>query len=277
LRAKNTAGYSSPSAFVPGATLAAPNAPIITTIAAGDSRLVITYTEYDSTTNGGSAISKVEYSVNNGTNWIDAGTLTNPFTISGLTNGTTYQAIFRATNAIGTSPSSTLYSGTPRTTPSAPNGIAVSQGPTSAIVSWTAPTSTGGAAITGYTATAYSASTDGTVSGTACTTATLTCTITGLTNGTTYYVSVLATNVAGSGPATTPRVSVIPAALPGAPTITSITAASARLSVNFTAGSADSNAPITSYQYTLDNGSNWVNVSGTSSPISILGLTNGTS
>jgi outer membrane protein OmpA-like peptidoglycan-associated protein len=218
----------------------------------------------------------VEYSVNNGTTWIDAGTLSNPFTLSGLTNGTTYQAIFRATNAIGTSPSSILYSGTPRTTPTAPNGTAVSQGAASAIVSWTAPSSTGGAAITGYTATAYSASTGGIVSGTACTTAYLTCTITGLTNGTTYYVSVVATNAAGSGPATSPRVSVIPAALPGAPTITTITAADARLSVAFTAGTNDANAPITSYQYTIDGGTNWVNVVGTSSPISILGLTNGT-
>ena len=276
LRAKNSAGYSPASAFVSGVTLAVPNAPVITSITPGDQTLQITYTAYDNTTNGGSAISKVEYSVNNGTTWIDAGTLSNPFTLSGLTNGTTYQAIFRATNAIGTSPSSILYSGTPRTTPTAPNGTAVSQGAASAIVSWTAPSSTGGAAITGYTATAYSASTGGIVSGTACTTAYLTCTITGLTNGTTYYVSVVATNAAGSGPATSPRVSVIPAALPGAPTITTITAADARLSVAFTAGTNDANAPITSYQYTIDGGTNWVNVVGTSSPISILGLTNGT-
>ncbi len=276
LRAKNAAGYSAASAFVPGATLAAPSAPVITNISAGDSRLVITYTEYDNTTSGGSAISKIEYSVNNGTNWIDAGTLTNPFTISGLTNGTTYQAIFRATNAIGTSPASILYSGTPRTTPSAPIGISVNQAPASAIVSWTAPSSNGGSAVTEYTATAYSASTGGTVSGTACTTASLSCTITGLTNGTTYYISAVATNVAGSSSATTPRVSVIPAALPGAPTINSITPADTRLSVAFTAGSADSNAPITSYQYTLNNGSSWINVSSTTSPIAISGLTNGT-
>jgi titin len=277
LRAKNSAGYSAASAFVPGATLAAPSAPVITTISAGDSKLVITYTEYDSNTNGGSAISKVEYSVDNGINWLDAGTLTNPFTISGLNNGTTYQAIFRATNAIGTSPASILYSGTPRTTPSAPIGISVNQAPASAIVSWTTPTNNGGSAITEYTATAYSASTGGTVSGTACTTTSLSCTITGLTNGTTYYISVLAKNVAGSGPTTTPRVSVVPAALPGAPTINSITPNDARLSVAFTAGTADSNAPITSYQYTLNNGSSWTNVSSTSSPITINGLTNGTS
>ena len=277
LRAKNSAGYSPASAFVSGVTLAVPNAPVITSITPGDQTLQITYTAYDNTTNGGSAISKVEYSVNNGANWIDAGTLSNPFTLSGLTNGTTYQAIFRATNAIGTSASSILYSGTPRTIPGAPNGITVSQSPTGAIVSWTAPTSNGGSAITGYTATAYSASTGGTVSGTACTTSSLTCTITGLTNGTTYYISAMATNAAGSGPATLPRVSVIPAALPGAPTINTITAADARLSVAFTAGSNDSNAPITSYQYTINGGTNWVNVASTSSPISILGLTNGIS
>lgn len=276
LRAKNSAGYSPASAFRSGVTLAVPNAPVITSSTPGDQTLQITYTAYDNTTNGGSAISKVEYSVNNGANWIDVGTLSNPFTLSGLTNGTTYQSIFRATNAIGTSVSSTLYSGTPRTTPSAPNGITVSQSPTGAVVSWTAPTSNGGSAITGYTATAYSASTGGTVSGTACTTAGLTCTITGLTNGTTYYVSAVATNAAGSGPATSPRVSVIPAALPGAPTINTITAADARLSVAFTAGSSDENAPVTSYQYTLDGGTNWINVVGTSSPISILGLSNGT-
>jgi outer membrane protein OmpA-like peptidoglycan-associated protein len=87
---------------------------------------------------------------------------------------------------------------------------------------------------------------------------------------------VVATNAAGSGPATSPRISVIPAALPGAPTITTITAADARLSVAFSAGTNDANAPITSYQYTIDGGTNWVNVVGTSSPISILGLTNGT-
>jgi len=276
LRAKNSAGYSPASAFVSGVTLAVPNAPVVTSITPGDQTLQITYTAYDSTTNGGSAISKVEYSVNNGTTWIDAGTLSNPFTLSGLTNGTTYQAIFRATNAIGTSPSSILYSGTPRTTPSAPIAIAVSQGSASAIVSWSAPFSTGGSAITGYTATAYSASTGGTVSGTACTTATLTCSITGLTNGTTYYVSVAATNAAGSGPASSPRISVIPAALPGAPTITTITAADSRLSVAFTAGTNDAYAPITGYQYSVNNGSSWTNASGTTSPIVISALTNGT-
>ena len=72
-------------------------------------------------------------------------------------------------------------------------------------VRWTAPTSNGGTAITGYTATAtaYGRSYS-------CTSTTLKCTITGLTNGTTYSVSVVATNAKGnSTPSNT--VSMFPA------------------------------------------------------------------
>jgi outer membrane protein OmpA-like peptidoglycan-associated protein len=69
---------------------------------------------------------------------------------------------------------------------------------------------------------------------------------------------------------------VIPAALPGAPTITGITGGNAYLSVAFSAGTADSNAPITGYQYSSDNGTTWVNASGTTSPLLASSLTNGT-
>ena len=275
LRAKNTAGYGPGSAFQNGVTLAAPNAPTINSVTSGDGRLRVIYTAYTSLTNGGSAISKIEYSTNDGGSWADAGTLSETFTVLGLTNGTPYSIKLRATNAIGASAASSATSGTPAAPPSVPQQVSVLGNPTAAVVTWLAPSSTGGSVITGYTASAYSASTDGSVSA-SCVTAGLTCTITGLTNGTTYYVSVVATNAAGSSAATAPRISVIPAALPGAPTISSVTAGNAYLSVAFSAGTADSNAPITGYQYSSDNGSTWADASGTSSPLLVSSLTNGT-
>jgi hypothetical protein len=64
-----------------------------------------------------------------------------------------------------------------------------------------------------------------------------------------------------------------------APTITSITASSAALSVAFTAPTVNGGAPISNYKYSLDNGATWITRSpaSTSSPLVITGLTNGTS
>ena len=124
-------------------------------------------------------------------------------TCSGLTGGTSYTLSVTATNAVGTSGSGSR-SGTALTYPGAPTANA-SPANGALSVTWTAPTSNGGAAITGYTATATA-----TGSSYSCTSTTLSCTITGLTNGTTYSVSVVATNSKGfSTPSNT--VSIYPA------------------------------------------------------------------
>jgi hypothetical protein len=83
------------------------------------------------------------------------------------------------------------------------------------------------------------------------------------------------TNFTFSAPTLT---SVLVAQPPGAPTITSITPSSGTLSVAFTAGDTRG-ASITNYQYSTNNGSTWTTRSpvATTSPISISGLTNGTS
>jgi len=69
----------------------------------------------------------------------------------------------------------------------------------------------------------------------------------------------------------------ISATTPAAPSIASITAATAQLSVAFTAPANDGGATITTYQYSLDGGA-WVTRAAgtTASPLVITGLTNGT-
>ncbi|MFM8352506.1 MAG: fibronectin type III domain-containing protein, partial [Actinomycetales bacterium] len=122
-------------------------------------------------------------------------------------------------------------------------------GNTQAAIRWTAPASTGGSAITGYTARAWSATTAGTQLG-SCTAATTTCTITGLANGTAVYIDVIATNATGSGAASTPRVAVTPRTVPGAPTTVVTTPGNGRLTVAWAAPSNTGGSAITGYTAT---------------------------
>jgi len=275
LRALNVNGPGPASVYQVGVTLTVANAPTITSITPSDSALTVTYSPYTSANDGGSAISGVDYSLDGGTTWISAGTLADPFTISSLTNGTSYNVSLRADNGVGSSLSSSPMSGTPYTVPSAPQNVQAAGAATSAQVSWSVPASTGGSAVITYTASAFSAPTGGSAVAT-CTTSSTTCAISGLTNDTTYYFSVTATNAAGAGPVSNPRVSTVPVALPGPPTLTALTVGDAFVSVPFTAGTQDTNNPITGYQYSTDGGTTWQAATGSTSPIIISNLTNGT-
>jgi uncharacterized repeat protein (TIGR02543 family) len=78
------------------------------------------------------------------------------------------------------------------TKPGAPTNVsATSNGNQQSVISWSAPSSNGGAAITGYTVTANTGAT--------CTTSGTSCTISSLTNGTAYTFTVTATNSVGTG------------------------------------------------------------------------------
>ncbi|HAB57822.1 MAG TPA: hypothetical protein DCE75_07190 [Acidimicrobiaceae bacterium] len=139
-------------------------------------------------------------------------------TITGLTNGTSYAFAVTAANASGdgsaSTPSDPITAGI---VPGAPTGIAISPANGAITVTWTAPTSTGGTAITGYTATASPGGAQCTTTGAT------TCTITGLTNGTSYAVTVTAANASGDGSASTPSASATPGEAIVAPTTTTPT------------------------------------------------------
>ena len=120
--------------------------------------------------------------------------------ITGLTNGTAYTFVVRATNGAGAGATSAASASiTPAGVPGAPTGTSIvllsgaGVNPT-ATMSWTAP-SDSGAAINNYFASS-------TPAGAACaaTAPATTCTVTGLTYGTAYSVSVYAVNAIGSGP-----------------------------------------------------------------------------
>jgi titin len=276
LRAVNSDGSGPPSVYVVGVTLTVPNTPTITTLVPGDSTIQVTYSPYTSANDGGSALSEVDYSLDGGTTWINAGTLADPFTISSLTNGTLYNVMVRAVNGVGDSSASGSSSSTPRTLPGSPTQVVATGGSTSAQVSWAVPLSNGGAAISSYSASAYSAPSGGSAVA-SCTSATLSCTISGLSNDTTYYFDVSATNAAGTGPTSSPRVSTEPVSLPGAPTLSTLGVGNSYLSVPYSAGTFDTNNPITGYQYSTNGGSTWQNVVASASPITLSGLTDGTS
>jgi hypothetical protein len=278
--ATNAAGTGADSAASAAITpRTVPGAPTGVVASALDSSAQVSWTAPAS--NGGSAITGYTVTPYAGavaqTPVAFASTATTQ-TITGLTNGTSYTFRVKATNAAGSGADSAASAAvTPRTVPGAPSGVTATAGDASATVSWTAPASNGGSAVTGYRVTPYIgivAQTERVFSSAATTQ-----TITGLTNGTSYTFRVKAVNSAGSGAESGASPAVTPRTLPTAPTAVSGTPGDGQVSLSWTAPSTDGGSPITGYAITPSIGSTpqpTIAFDSTATAQTVTGLANGT-
>jgi uncharacterized protein (TIGR02145 family) len=156
------------------------------------------------------------------------------------------------------------------TVPGPPTSVTAAAGNASASVAFVAPTNNGGSAITGYTVT----SSPGGITATG---ATSPINVTGLTNGTAYTFTVVATNAIGNSSPSTASSAVTPSAptVPGPPTSVTAVGGNAQATISFTAPASNGGSPITGYTVTSSPGG--ITGTGSGSPITVSGLTNGTS
>lgn len=156
------------------------------------------------------------------------------------------------------------------TVPGAPADVTVSFGDGAVTVAWKAPASDGGSPVTGYTVVSAPGEATATVDG-----STLTAQLTGLTNGISYTFQVFATNAVGDGPLSLAAAPVEPGTVPGAPSVTSVVAGNAQVTLEWTAP-ADGGSPLTGYTITSSSGDLSTQLPGHTTSTVISGLTNGT-
>ncbi len=265
----NDEGSSAPSGFsntvMPLAVPAEPTAVIAT---AGSSSAAVRWSP--PVDEGGSSISLYTVTAEpGGSSATTTGATT--ATVNGLINGTAYVFTVTAHNAVGrglvSEPSSAV---TPATVPGAPLDVIATSGNQVALVSWTAPSDDGGAAITEYTVTSIPG-------GLTVTSRSLSATVMGLTNGLAYTFAVRARNWAGTGARSLPSASITPLGVPSAPVDVEAIRGNASATVSWSAPADTGGTPITSWLVTPSPGAGSVTVpSGASHTTTITGLTKGT-
>ena len=209
--------WSSPTAAI---TPVAPGVPVVGTPTLGDLQINVPVTAPAS--NGGSTITKYQFSTDGGVTWrdrTDTATVSSPIVIKFLsTNGTTpivagtaYPVQIRAVNSVSEGNGSASVSVTAATAPGAPTSVtANATGQTTATVSFTAPTSNGSSAISRYTVTSSPGGITATGSASPIS-------VTGLSSSTAYTFTVTATNAAATSIASSASASVTTSAPPPAP------------------------------------------------------------
>ena len=217
-----------------GGTTSAPDAPAAPTLTAGDAEIGVAWVAPD---DGGAAITDYDVQYRAGvsgawSSWTHSGTGLSA-TITGLTNGTSYQVQVRATNSVGSSAWSTAASATPAAIaqpPGVPRSVSLVVGDGQLLLRWDAPNT--GDAQTGYDI-RWSAGAQE-IGNTTAAAGDLNFTIDNLTNGTEYTVQIRATNAAGNSAYVTVRGTPV-LAVPGVPRNLAASGNDDRLSVTWDA------------------------------------------
>ena len=258
VKASNAVGESLPSneaSATPSAPATAPSAPQSLGATAGNNQVALSWSAPSS--NGGSALTS--YTVYRSTTTGVLGSALSPgpglstsYTDTTATNGTTYYYVVKASNAVGESLPSNEASATPSapaTAPSAPQSLGATAGNNQVALSWSAPSSNGGSALTSYTV--YRSTTTG-VLGSALSPGpglSTSYTDTTATNGTNYYYVVKASNAVGESlpsneASATPSA---PATAPSAPQSLGATAGNNQVALSWSAPSSNGGSALTSY------------------------------
>ena len=262
------AGNGGISAYSSGATHTvaiptAPSAPTIGTAPAGDGQVGVTFTAPGN--NGGSAITTYTATASpSGAFGTCAGPAACTATVTGLTNGATYTFTVTATNAIGTSTASAgSNSATPKgnQTITFPNPGAQNFGTTLTLT----------ASATSSLAPMFTSSTTGVC------TITSGGTLTFVTAGSCTVDADQAGNPVWNAATTVTQTFTVNAVVPDAPTIGTATAGDTQATVTFTAPATTGGAAIIASGYTVTANPGGATATGSSSPVTVTGLTNGLS
>ena len=184
------------------ACVIAPDAPTGVTATAGDGQATVSWTA--PADDGGSEVTGYTVTASPGGATCTAAATATSCDVAGLTNGTAYTFTVVATNSVGDSdPSDPSAAVTPLGAPGQPTAVSGVAGDGQVTVSWTAPASDGGSAVTGSTVTAAPGGATCTAAGAA-----TSCVVSGLTNGTAYTFTVVATNTTGDSDPSDPSAAV---------------------------------------------------------------------
>jgi Ca2+-binding RTX toxin-like protein len=243
--------------FADDTVVTAPSAPTAVTATAGNAQATVTWTAPAATA---LPITGFVVERTNGTTVVltNVAATARSFTATGLANGTAYTFRVRAVNAAGNgafSAASNAVTPAAPTAPSAPTAVTATAGSTNAVVTWTAPASNGGSAITRYDVQVLTNATNAQVGDlrTAAATATQ-LTVIGLTNGTAYRFRVRAVNTIGASAFSANSNVVTPGRVPGAPaSVTAISGAAGgalTAGITWTAPTNNGGSAITGYRLT---------------------------